>query len=260
MRKVLFLFLCVIALTSCSLDTYDSTSDRLAMVGKEYLDSGIVYKVTGKNSVLLEKCTDSWNKDYLSCGIVKIDGLNFVITSISDRAFMNNKTLKVVENTDSVHKIGAQAFFGCDSLKEMQYSYTPSVQHLRRHRCDSLKEMQYSYTGLQSRDTIGESAFADCHALKFACVGNAHIEKEAFKNCSGLKTVITDTLSYIGEGAFSGCTSLHSFYLSNLQPPTIDVSAFENTNANKILHVSKGCAGAYQSAPAWKEFATIIDE
>lgn len=238
MRKVLFLFLCVIALTSCSLDTYDSTSDRLAMVGKEYLDSGIVYKVTGKNSVLLEKCTDSWNKDYLSCGIVKIDGLNFVITSISDRAFMNNKTLKVVENTDSVHKIGAQAFFGCDSLKEMQYSYT----------------------GLQSRDTIGESAFADCHALKFACVGNAHIEKEAFKNCSGLKTVITDTLSYIGEGAFSGCTSLHSFYLSNLQPPTIDVSAFENTNANKILHVSKGCAGAYQSAPAWKEFATIIDE
>lgn len=234
MKNLLFFIFAITTMASCSLDTNDTTGERLEMVGKEYLDSGIVFKVTDKRSATIESCTSNWNRNYLLGDVVTINGLIFNITEIKDRAFMNNKMLKTVHISEFMKRIGTEAFYGCDSLKEVQGTGSFSA-----------------------KDTICERAFAGCHALRGTVLGNAYIEKEAFKNCSKLKIIIADTLSYIGVSAFNGCTALSALYISNAEPLNIDASVFENTNADKILYVEKGSISAYQSAPGWKDFTII---
>jgi hypothetical protein len=73
-------------------------------------------------------------------------------------------------------------------------------------------------------------------------------------------TVVTipQTVTRIGEGAFSGCSALTFVTNKSLQPQSIaGKNVFEGRDLIALtLYVSNGCLAAYSEAEVWKDFGT----
>ena len=87
---------------------------------------------------------------------VKVDGVNYKVTSIAKKAFAGNKNLKTVVIGAEIEKIGAKAFYNCRNLKVI-----------------TIKS-----TGLTAK-TVGAKAFAKIH--KKAVVKVPKAKKAAYK-------------------------------------------------------------------------------
>ncbi len=112
----------------------------------------------------------------------KIDGKT--LKEIGSSAF-KACSMTAVTIPDSVTKIGAQAFNGCNSLTEVTIP-----------------------AGVTS---IGEYAFSDCAGLARVVIpsGVTSIGQSAFANCAVLNYVtVPDSVTSIGDGAFSNCPAL----------------------------------------------------
>lgn len=110
------------------------------------------------------------------------------VSSISDSAFSNCKSLLTVIMPDTIEHIGNRAFFGCRNLKKVRFS--KSLKH------------------------IGESAFEDCSSIEQIAIPNhtQEISENAFRRCVSLKKVfLGKALIKIAKTAFvdSPVTELH---------------------------------------------------
>ena len=71
---------------------------------------------------------------------------------------------------------------------------------------------------LGSIKEIIKNAFKNCSKLKTVIIGNSitSIGNAAFKNCTNLKTIIIpNSVISIGDGAFAGCENLYSIIIGN---------------------------------------------
>ena len=163
--------------------------------------------------------------------------------SIEDRAFYKFSSLIRVTIGSSVTKIGKEAFYGCDSLKEMiipfvgrdagkasvdTYQYLLGYLFGENSYPNSIKTEQYYYennkesvisyylprslkTVMVTGGNILYGAFSGCEALE-----NITIPKQvtdiggcAFYRCRKLKSIIIpDSVTSIGDYAFRNCSSL----------------------------------------------------
>lgn len=78
--------------------------------------SKAVYKVNGNKTVEYNK-VDKKAKISTIPTTIKVNGVNYRVTAIAPKAFVNNKNLKKVVIPASVRSIGKQAFSGCKNLK-----------------------------------------------------------------------------------------------------------------------------------------------
>lgn len=130
----------------------------------------------------LYKATENINKNLVIPGN---------ITSISDRAFENNKTLETVKLPEGCAYIGQKAFCGCVLLKSV------------------------TFTG--KADLICASAFENCPQLERMDLpeGIWEVPENLFKNCSKLSEVtIPTSVTKVGKWAFLG-TSMEKKFLSS---------------------------------------------
>lgn len=78
---------------------------------------------------------------------------------------------------------------------------------------------------------------------------------------SELTSVTLPMATYIGKGAFTGCSALRDVYASYKDPVTLASDAFDNTIYNNaILHVPTGADKYYKARAYWKNFGTIWDD
>ena len=177
---------------------------------------------------------------------------NFIIptsvTTIEDDAFCENTSLTSIVVPDSVTSIGSSAFQSCSGLTSITIpDSVTSIDWRAFGDCTGLKFI----TLPDSVTSIGWGAFGDCTGLESITIPNSvtSIGNYAFDGCTGLtsivvdenntvydnrnncnaiietatnklisgckNTVIPDSVTSIGESAFSGCTGLTSITIPN---------------------------------------------
>ena len=70
-------------------------------------------------TVTITKFTDKKAKKLTIPATVKVKGVTYKVTAISDKAFKGNKKLTTVTIGSNVTKIGKEAFAGCKNLKKI---------------------------------------------------------------------------------------------------------------------------------------------
>ena len=96
---------------------------------------------------------------------------------------------------------------------------------------------------------IGESAFEGCEALMSLSIPRkvSNIAKDAFYGCKKIQTVNLSSNVFIGDGAFSDCTSLKNVYLSS-SVSVIGDNAFSNCTSLESITIPKCDSPLGQSA------------
>lgn len=148
------------------------------------------------------------------------------VTSIEYNAFRNCSSLGFITIGNSVTSIGESAFSDCSNLTSV--AIPNSVTNIEYHAFDGCSNLQSVSIG-NSVEKIGRFAFLNCKNLasinvdednsNFSSIDGVLYDKSGtiLIQCPQRKTVITipNSVTSIGFGAFSSCTSLTSVTIPN---------------------------------------------
>lgn len=157
------------------------------------------------------------------------------VTKIADSAFQACRALTSVRIPDTVTFIGNSAFSYCTALTSVDIG--------------------------NSVTTIGDSAFQGCSGLTSVTIPNSVtiIGGSAFQGCSDLTSVdIGNSATLVGGRAFMYCHALTSVTVRATTPPSMQSSAFNNTNDTFIIYVPAASVEAYKAASGWSAYASRI--
>ena len=159
------------------------------------------------------------------------------LKTITSNAFQNCFYIRSITIPNSVTSIENYAFSGCSSLASIQWN---------AKKCNAFSHKIYS-PFYYSRGQIVSFMFGDSveHIPQFLC-----------NSMSKLTSVtIPSSVTSIGEGAFSDCSSLYMVYLKNPVPPTLGSDVFSGTKIG-IIYVPTASVDVYKVA--WSDYADKI--
>ena len=156
---------------------------------------------------------------------VTYNGTTYSVTSIGDDAFHYCYSLTSVTIPNSVTSIGDDAFYECSSLTSITIpNSVTSIGSSVFRNCSSLT----SVTIGESVTSIGSSVFRNCSSLTSMFVEEGNTIYDSRDNCNAIiettsntliagcqKTIIPNSVTSIGDGAFYGCKSLPTITIPN---------------------------------------------
>ena len=197
------------------------------------IGNGAFYQCTGLTSVSFGNSTSAKSKMalYIDSGMNTTDVTQHV--SIGDHVFFKCTSLNSIDLPDYVTSIGDNSFQFCTSLKSVTFG-----------------------NGLSS---IGKNAFSGCSNLEKINIDQGNTIFDSRNNCNAIittadnqlilgckNTVIPNSVTSIGNSAFSGCTGLTSINIPN-SVTNIGQDAFSNCTSltsisipNKVPYIKNG--------------------
>ena len=175
-----------------------------------------------------------------SSGLTSITIPNSV-TSIGSYAFNNCTSLTNITIPDSVTGIGRDAFYECTSLTSIIVSSGNEVYD-SRNNCNAIIETASNTLIAGFKNTIIPDSVTSIGDL-------------AFSGCTSLLTSITipDSVTSIGSQAFYGCTSLTSIYIPS-SVTTISASSSSYSPFSSCSSSLKIYCGASSKPSGWSNY------
>ena len=152
---------------------------------------------------------------------INVNGNEYTVTAIADKAFYYCKTLQSVALPASITSIGSSAFYECTNLQSVNIpegvTKIPDSAFLG---CSSLTsiDLPSSIQAIESKAFYGCTGITEI-SLPDALIG---IGSQAFYNCSGLSIIhFGANITNISSKAFMGCDNISKITIDALTPPTI---------------------------------------
>ena len=230
-------------------ELYDET--KLGNNAPTFLNNNLI-EATIPSSV-----TSIGNSTFMNCYSLTSVTIPDSVTSIGSNAFMYCSGLTSVIIPDSVTSIGNYAFQNCRSLTSVIIpNSVTSIGNMVFASCKNLTSIVIP----NSVTSIGDTAFGSCSSLTSVTIPDSvtSLGNGAFYQCSGLTSItIPNSVTSIGSTAFQYCSGLTSVIIDAETPPTLDSSAFDNTNDCPI-YVPSESVNTYKQASGWSSYANRI--
>lgn len=196
-------------------------------------------------------------KVYSESGLKKDESGNLMVTEFGERSISQNDTLGSFSVPSTVTKLGdwALCFSSLTNLKI--HSGVTEIGGNCFSYCRSLKSAEIDTTHLSANSV---NLFESDSSLVDVTLANVSIlPKSLFNNCYSLKEItIPETVTFIGDNCFTGCTYLGDITSLSLTAPTLSSNVFGDKASNytgsstttKVLSVPSNATG-YESGD-WK--------
>ena len=224
--------------------TYDGVTYSVTAIG-----SSAFWGCKSLTSVVIgDKVSTIGAAAFAGCDALVRATIGTSVTTIDDRAFMDCTGLTDLTIGDKVITIGANAFYACESMTS--FTIPNSVTSIGKYAfafCKGLTDLAipnsvtaiaestfYNCSGMTSITipnsvvSVGKSAFAGCNALESITVEGDNPRYDSRFNCNALivtasnilivgckNTIIPNTVTAIGDDAFSGCSGLTGVTIPN---------------------------------------------
>ena len=243
------------------------------IVGNTYLINDVSYTIGENNTASVT----SSNKDISGAVVIPsqldLKGEKYDVTSIGDGAFIYCSGLTSVSFPTSVTKIGEIAFYGCTGLSSVTIPNSViSIGTQAFSYCSGLTSIvvETGNANYDSRDNCNAIINTSSNTLMAGCKNTVipnsvtSLGRGAFLYCSGLTSVtIPNSVTSIGMEAFSSCSNLTSVTIGN-SVKSIGYYAFYGcsgltsvTIPNSVTSISNG---AFQYCSGLKTIVSEITE
>ena len=167
----------------------------------------VEYEITSETTCEVVKFEGEFTEVNIPETVI-IEGIQYAVTSVADRAFYGCKELESVEFPDSVEDIGGFVFWDCENLRKVKLpAGLTKVNSCTFRGCKSLEQMELP----DSVTMIGDWAFLNCEKLSAIELpsGLKTLKGGAFQGCASLKHIeLPSGLTEMESGVFSNCPSL----------------------------------------------------
>jgi len=199
----------------------NSNAAQINQAKYTFSSGNLQYEITkpaGKNKAGEVALTGATDKNANSISIpdkVYNSGYTYIVSKISDFAFMGFSSLSEITIPDSVTILGKWVFSGCTALKQLRLpKYLTEMGDSIFYGCKSLEQVNIPV----SLSYIPENTFYACESLMSLKLpyGITYIGKQAFAGCSMLESIsIPYSVTAIGQAAFKACSRLRYINLSD---------------------------------------------
>ena len=200
-RTLTFLFALLISMAAAAHDIEVANSDGVTIY-YTYINNSTELEVSYRGTSYSTYYPDEYNGKVVIPSSVTYNGKNYPVTSIGNRAIYGCNGLTSITIPNSVTSIGDDAFYGCSGLTSITIpNSVTSIGSLAFGCCGGLTSIQV-VDGNNKYDSR-----EDCNAI---------IETTSNTLIIGCKnTIISNSVTSIGNYAFYGCNGLTSINIPN---------------------------------------------